>query len=113
LLHRRMDDHVHPYMPLMGALTGVLALVELFFDRYTWQFLCNIYCIIGIFLVLLFSQLHNVPLNHRFREWTSSSQEDIFRLRNKWIFGHCIRTAMAVTVYIAAIIVPLIQYTQT
>jgi hypothetical protein len=107
-----MDDHARPYMPLMIALTGAFALVELFFDHYTWQFICNIYCIIGIFFILLFSQLHNVPLNHRFREWTPSSQDDIFRLRNKWIFGYYIRTAVAVTVYIAAIIVPLIQYTQ-
>lgn len=112
-LHRRMDHHVHPFMPLTAALTGVFALLETFFCQQFWQRISDLYCIVGVIAIMLFSQLHNVPLNRIFRQWTPSNvaHVDIAQLRKKWMRGHYIRTLLAITVYIVAVLVPICMYT--
>jgi hypothetical protein len=105
IVHQGIDRHKHPYMPAYTIITVITALGEVLFYRNFWQVFCLAVGLTSIMSVGIISELINVPLNRKIYAWSSSStEEDVLVMRDKWIQAHYLRTAAGVLGLIALLL---------
>ena len=109
-LHRRMDENVHPFMPLMGISSGITSFIELWFAHQPWQWISSIISIVGVLSIIFISEFHNVPLNRQFKAWTPDSKDDVIKMRAKWVRGYFLRTVMSGVVFTTTVLVPIVAF---
>lgn len=108
--HRILDKQIDNYMPLLTTAAFVTATGELWFShQYFWQTASTLLGIAGIIALALISHLVNVPLNRKFRSWSSDSLDDnILEMKAKWIRSHRLRTIAGLVAFVS-LLVPVLK----